>query len=251
MMIVDGHIHFNAKFLGKDFKAWENFFTIYNECEELFYKITNKEGQPPRKGITQYAQTSNKTIVNTFENGRISIKTQEDLDLIIEALKDTRNRGINLSNIEEEGINTIEFRMPNGTIDINVIRENIRLFGQLLSISKQMSNNPDYKKDTFLELKAHDLTEREKVECLLELLFDDEQEKSIYRQRWNAVKENNYFEELKAEVPTFQRGNYSMREQVSDIYKETKAIDRINFVRMVKATIYKIKNRNNIDKMQR
>ena len=141
--------------------------------------------------------------------------------------------------------------MPNGTIDINVIRENIRLFGQLLSISKQMSNNPDYKKDTFLTLKNHDLTEREKVECLLELLFDDEQEKSIYRQRWNAVKENDSFEELKAEVPTFQRGNYSMREQVSDIYKETKAIDRINFVRMVKATIYKIKNRNNIDKMQR
>ena len=247
-MIVDGHIHFGAKFLGKDFKAWENFFTIYKECEELFYKITNREGQPPRKGITQYAQTSNYTISTTFENGEISIKAQKDLDLIIEALKDTRNRGINFCNIDEDGINTIEFRMPNGEIDIDVIRENIRLFGQLLNVSKQMSKNPEYKKYTFLELKEHDLTEREKLESLLNLLFDDEHEKDIYRRRWDAVKENKSFEELKAEVPTFQRGNYSMREQVADIYRETKAIDRINFVKMVKATIFKI---SHIDKKQR
>ena len=251
MIIVDGHIHFGVEFLGKDFKTWENFFTIYNECEELFYKITNRKGQVPRKDITQYAQTSNDTIVTTFKNGEISIKSQEDLDLIMDALRDTRNRGINFCNIEDYGKNTIEFRMPNGTIDINVIRENIRLFGQLLNISKQMSNNPDYKKDTFLILKNHDLTEREKVECLLDLLFDDDHEKDIYRQRWNAVKENNSFEELKAEVPTFQRGNYSMREQVADIYKETRVIDRIKFVTIVKALIDKVTNKSWPNKMQR
>lgn len=228
MKDVHGHIHFGADFLGDDYKAWENFFTIYNESEEIFYKMSNRQGEVPRKEITQYAQRSNDVISYTFENGEVSIKSQEDLDSIIEKLKDTRNRGINFCNIVEEGTNTIEFRMPNGTIDVDVIKENIYLFGQLLNISKQMSMDSRYKKEEFSALKNHELTEREKVESLLALLFDSEQEKSVYRQRWDTVKEDDLFEELKAEEPTFKRGDYSMREQVAEIYKETKMKDKKN-----------------------
>lgn len=162
MKDVHGHIHFGADFLGNDYKAWENFITIYNECEEIFYKMSNRRGQAPREKISQYAQTSNDVISATFENGEVRIKTQEDLDTIIETMQDTRNRGINFCNIDEDGTNTIEFRMPNGTIDINIIRENIRLFGQLLNISKQMSIDSEYKKEEFLALKSHDSTERKK-----------------------------------------------------------------------------------------
>lgn len=251
MKDVHGHIHFGADFLENDYKAWENFITIYNECEEIFYKMSNRRGQAPREEISQYAQTSNDVISAAFGNGEVRIKTQEDLDTIIETMQDTRNRGINFCNIDEDGTNTIEFRMPNGTIDINIIRENIRLFGQLLNISKQMSINSEYKKEEFLALKSHDSTEREKVESLLDLLFDDEQEKSIYRQRWDAVKEHSSFEQLKATVPTFRRGIYSMREQTAGIYGETKAEDRLNFVQMVKTMLAKVANRNNQDRMER
>lgn len=243
MKDVHGHIHFGADFLGNDYKAWENFFTIYNECEEIFYKMCNRPGQAPREEVSQYAQTSNDVISSTFENGEVSIKTQNDLDLILEAMKDTRNRGINFCNIEEEGTNTIEFRMPNGTLDIDIIIENICLFGQLLNVSKQMSEVPYFKTDTFARLKKHNLTEKEKVESLLDLLFDDNQEKSIYRQRWDAIKDDDSFEQLKAELPTFRRGNYSMREQSAGMFMETKAEDRANFVQMVKATIEKMRNK--------
>lgn len=251
MRDVHGHIHFGADFLGNDYKAWENFFTIYNECEEILYKMCNRQGELPREEIMQYAQASNGMISSIFENGEVSIKTQEDLDLIIEALKDTRNRGINFCNMEEEGTNTIEYRMPNGTIDINIIRENIRLFGQLLNISKQMSINSEFKKEEFSALKRHNLTEREKVESLLSLLFDDEQEKSVYRQRWNTVKEGDLFVELKAEQPTFKRGDYSMREQVGKIYKDTKVDDRVSFVQMVRKVISKVRNISKIDDFQK
>ena len=251
MKDVHGHIHIGADFLGNDYKAWENFITIYNECEEIFYKMSNRQGQAPRGEISQYAQTSNDVISATYGNSGVSIKTQEDLDTIVETMKDTRNRGINFCNIDEDGTNTIEFRMPNGTIDVNIITENIRLFGQLLSISKQMSIDLEYKKEEFSTLKNHDLTEKEKVESLLNLLFDDEQEKNIYRQRWDAVKDHSSFEQLKATVPTFRRGIYSMREQTSKMYKETRAEDRANFVQMVKTMLVKITNRNDQDKMQR
>lgn len=239
-----GHIHFDADFLGKDYKAWENFFTIYYECEEIFYKMTNKKGQIPRKDVVQNAKTSNDTISEMFKDGNISIKSQEDLENFIEKMQDTRYRGVNLCNIKEGGIQTIEFRMPNGTIDIDTLRENIYLFGQLLNISKQMSLNPEYKNKEFSTLKRHDLTEKEKVESLLNLLCDDKQDKNIYRQRWESVKSHHSFEQLKAETPTFKRGKYSMRKQVAEIYGETKAIDRINFVQIVKTTINRLKDRS-------
>lgn len=251
MRDVVGHIHIGADFLVNDYKAWENFFTIYNECEEIFYKMSNRVGEIPREEVADYAMSSNDVISSTFKNNEVSITTQEDLDLIIEAMKDTRNRGINFSNMEEEGIQTIEFRIPNGTIDINTITQNIRLFGQLLNISKQASLDREYKKEEFLVLKNHNLTEREKVESLLNLLFDDDKEKDLYRQRWDKIKDNEYFERVKAENPTFKRGNYSMREQTAGIYKETRLEDRMKFVQMVRTKIEKITNISKQDRLSR
>ena len=225
---MDGHIHYGADFLGQDYKAWENFFTIYFECEELFYKMCNKVGELPREGFTQFAKASNESISSIFENGEISIKSKEDLDLVLNSLRDEKHRGINFGNIQEEGINTIEVRMPNGTIDINTIRQNIFLFGQLLNISKQMSTDIDYKRKEFIALKNHNLTEQEKVESLLSLLFDTENHRMIYRERWGTVKDNDSFEQVKALTPTFQR--YSMREQTKEMFSETKAEDRQVFV---------------------
>ena len=228
---MDGHIHYGADFLGNDYKAWENFFTIYFECEELFYKMCNKVGELPREGFTQFAKASNESISSIFENGEISIKSKEDLDLVLNSLRDEKHRGINFGNIQEEGINTIEVRMPNGTIDINTLRQNIFLFGQLLNISKQMSTDLDYKRNEFIELKNHNLTEQKKVEKLLSLLFDTEKNKMIYRERWESVKDNNEFEQVKAQTPTFQR--YSMREQTKEMLSETKVEDRQAFTRSI------------------
>ena len=177
------HIHYGADFLGTDYKAWENFFTIYSECEEIFYKMTNRKGEPPREDVTEYAQSSNRDIMKLFSKEGIKISDEIDLRRIIKGLQDTRDRGVNFCNIDEDEINTIEFRMPNGTIDFNTIMENIRLFGQLLYVSKQLSEEQEFKKDKFSTLKRHDLTEREKLESLLDLLFDDEDEKEIYRRK--------------------------------------------------------------------
>ena len=117
MKDVDGHIHFGADFLGSDHQAWENFYTIYNECEEILYKMSNATGQPPRQGVSNYAKTSNEVLAGMFETGEVRIKTQEDFEQVIKAMQDTRFRGVNVTNLGKDGKNTIEFRMPNGTIN--------------------------------------------------------------------------------------------------------------------------------------
>ena len=94
-----------------------------------------------------------------------------------------------------------------------------------------MSTDLDYKRNEFIELKNHNLTEQEKVEKLLSLLFDTEKNKMIYRERWESVKDNNEFEQVKAQTPTFQR--YSMREQTKEMLSETKVEDRQAFTRSI------------------
>lgn len=43
--------------------------------------------------------------------------------------------------------------------------------------------------------------------------MDRRTRKSVYRQHLDTVKEDDLFEELKAEEPTLKREDYSMREQ--------------------------------------
>ena len=239
-----GHIHIGADYFGKNYKAWENFYRINNEGEEIIYKMVNKANEEPRFIMTVAAISSEYEISQMFENGEVTIETEEDFNRLMERMQNTRNRGVNVKNIKENGINTIEFRMPNGTIDIKVIRENIRLFSQIMKVSKQMSYNSKYKKHEFEILKKHDLTEREKVESLLNLLFDKEEEKDIYRKRWDSVKDVKLFEMIKAENPTFKRGDYSMREQTAFTIEETHAEDRIKLINMIKRIIGSLENEN-------
>lgn len=66
--------------------------------------------------------------------------------------------------------------------------------------------------------------------------------------RWNSVKDDEIFDELKARKPTFERGNYSMREQTAGFYDETSATNRKNFVEvirnMIRAELDRVKNEN-------
>lgn len=48
-----GHIHIGVDYLGANLGAWENFLSIWNETEELLYKMSNKEGEPLRKRCTK------------------------------------------------------------------------------------------------------------------------------------------------------------------------------------------------------
>lgn len=212
-----GHIHFGVDYFEKDPKAFENLFNIWDETEELFYKMANPEGEKPRSKVQDFAKPSENKIKNLYENGEIELKTEDDLKKIIYDMKKQsvkeRNRGLNITNIGDKEKNTIEFRIPNCTIDSKELLNNIRLFGKLFEVSKKMADNKEYKKDVFENLKNKDVTEKRKLETLLNLLFDKEQEKDIYRRRWDSAKEYNIFNELFKENNKFKRGIYTMEEE--------------------------------------
>ena len=54
---------------------------------------------------------------------------------------DDRHYGLNLLNVNN-GKNTIEFRMANGTLNPEVIKQNVFLYGSLINTAIQMTENP-------------------------------------------------------------------------------------------------------------
>ncbi len=212
------HIHFGADYLGNDLRTWENLFNIWEEAEELFYKMSNDVGEVTREKIIQYARKESNNIQSIYNDGSVTLEKDEDFQELIDKMTEDRYYGINLKNLGNPEKNTIEFRIPNGTIDGKVEKENILLFGKLMQTSKELVNDKDLQKK-YKVFSNHNLTEAEKVDALLDLLFEKEQDKEIYRNRWDSVKDNSIYNRIKSDYPTFERGSYARKKGLDDCMK--------------------------------
>ena len=103
--------------------------------------------------------------------------------------------GVNFMNLEQGGKGTIEFRMPNGTVNADTWIENINLFGGVVEIAQKLAviqEKNDYKRskeenemlENFEKLKLEGIEEREKLEILLKLVIPEEQ-REIYERRYD------------------------------------------------------------------
>lgn len=230
-----GHIHFGADYFEGNPKAFQNLSNIWYQCEELFYKMSNEKGSVPREGIIKYAKTMHRELEPFAEKNTISINSLSDFENMREKLleKEHKYRGLNLGHYGEVGKNTIEFRISNGTINPKTVKENIKLFGSLMQISKEMALNPEFKKEEYETLIYKGLSEGEKVDALLNLLFDDEKSKDIYRERWESVRDEKIFDELtEGQTQTFKRGDYSIssKQEIRDVANSEEAIEQISAV---------------------
>ena len=134
-----GHIHIGADYL-TDIQDWRNLRTIWNNAEGIFYAISNAKGEIPRQGVIEYASPISKKDETFSET--IKLDSEDDLEKYIKLLKEiqgSKYSGINYRNVGSSGKNTIEFRLPNGTINPTTWVENINLFGGLIRTSHELS----------------------------------------------------------------------------------------------------------------
>ena len=134
-----GHIHIGADYL-TDLQDWKNLRTIWNNTEKILYIISNRKGEIPREEVLKYA----KPISGKDESKQktINLESESDLENFIAGIKKIqgdRFSTINYVNVGEEEKNTIEFRLPNGTLDPTTWIENINLFGGLVRVSHELS----------------------------------------------------------------------------------------------------------------
>ena len=136
-----GHIHIGADYLTNK-QDWINLIEIWSNAEKMLYIISNKKGEIPREDITEYAQPISKKIEEAIKNGTINLEGEEDLKEFVNTIvkiQGARYSGINFCNLWSRGKNTIEYRLPNGTINPNTWIENINLFGGIIKISHELS----------------------------------------------------------------------------------------------------------------
>ena len=237
-----GHIHIGSDYLTiKDLNgnvkldasklAWKSFLELWQKTEEIMYKITTKENEEHR-GVS-FAKPIAPKIKEFLAHGGFDLnnnkwilESKEDLkekQLEGEPIVSERNFAVNFDNLNNEK-NTIEFRLPNGTLDRKELAANIKLFTRLVDVSRDLgivenkvlkgeNLSPDeeiliLKKDVLIGNDK--IKDAEKFEALMDLLYKDENEKDIYRNRYRSSSFNleKEIEKMKSkkEVNDFEYG---------------------------------------------
>lgn len=205
-----GHVHIGGKDL-QSVEAYKNLLELWANTERIIYLISNAEGTVPRSAIDPYAFPISKNLLDTLKRGTINLTTENDLGVFKENIRkfeENRYKGLNITNMDPQVMKinklpTIEFRIPNGTVNADVWIENINFFGGLMNVSNELakikaktgkiSEKEQLMLKQFEELKKGNLTEEQKLNILLNLTVP-EQLKSIYISRYkkNSKLLNNF-----------------------------------------------------------
>ena len=231
-----GHIHIGADYL-TDLQDWKNLRTIWNNTEKILYIISNRKGEIPRKGVLVYARPISGN--DELKQEIINLENESDLEKFIvetKIIQGTRYSGINYCNVWRKEKNTIEFRLPNGTLDPTTWIENINLFGGLVRVSHELSEimlkseeqrTEEEKKMLYnYEVIQMEQDERKVAEALIGLCVSQEQMQT-YLDRYD---ENS---ELLEKTPEINNG---LKCKIKKNKIGTKIIPKINGVDLEKVS---------------
>ena len=185
-----GHIHFGRNYLESPKQLW-NLIEIYGICADVMNLIINEPGSLPRDSMERFAKSTYKLL----RSKKFNFNNYTDIDECISEIQKLQNGkeyDINISTYNP----TYEFRGANSTLNPDAWIENIKLFGTLMVVAKGLETgnleNFEQKKELFSKLKSEkDIIK--KCELLLNLLFDNEKDRAIYRERF----EQNYALQIK------------------------------------------------------
>lgn len=180
-----GHIHLGFDYFDtvQEFKA---FTSLYGVIEDILYLISNRANTKIRQGTDRFAR-SNAEMISNLRIYIDNIVTKADLKAFIDRKIQDRYTGLNFTNIGKPKKNTIEFRMPNGEIDFFEVKANILLFCRLLEASKKLVHSDIETKELYDSL-FNEASQDKRFEIMLKLLFPNENERSIYIERYRKNK---------------------------------------------------------------
>lgn len=205
-----GHIHIGGNYLTST-ESWKNLMELYINCEKILYLIGNEEGETPREGVIDSAGPASNELEYDIDTGELEIKDVEDLRKFKLRISETdRYKGINFTNLgKKRNHGTVEFRIPNGTINPDTWINNINLFGGLIKAAedihhiqeKEESGRTEKESEIlqkFENIKSGELDEFGKLEILLDIVMPDEI-RNVYIERYETNKKllhkNQFVEE--------------------------------------------------------
>lgn len=176
-----GHIHIGASYLTRK----EDFYMLlylYANTENILYYICDRKNTMKRPSVNRYAMKTKSDYIKAIDNGLFNTEHyEEEMNVILNEINKDRYKGLNFKNLGTYYKNTIEFRMPNGEIDFNELILNIKLFARLIEVSHELVTHLT---EDFYKL-ASVKSEKEKLNILMDILFTSEEEKELYKERYN------------------------------------------------------------------
>lgn len=187
-----GHVHIGADYF-KDYESYQNLVDLWVNCEQIFYIISNQVGEVPRVSIAEYAKPISKSFERIKERGQVDLANIANLREMEGQLNHASNRvnGINFNNLSDYQKHTIEFRLPNGTINPNVWIENINLFGNTLKRCQEITQirkkekeelSPEEKSKlkVFNSLVFGELSMDDRAKVLIDFILPESQQKTFH-----------------------------------------------------------------------
>lgn len=196
-----GHVNIGTNIL-THVQSYKNLLTMWYNLERAIFLISNQEGELPRDNTIvgeEYAKTTSLRINEMILNKILEFKVDETISSFIEKLRHEFDKffSINLGHTNSSKGCRIEYRTPNGTLDPKVWIENINFFANFtqsaedlyqiqIKDSEERIEDEKIKLELFDKIKAKDVSEKEKVEALLGIVFQDEEQRDIYRKRYSG-----------------------------------------------------------------
>lgn len=181
-----GHIHIGSSYLTKK-EDYYMLLYLYINTEDILYFICDRKNSIKRNSINRYASKNKNDYIKAIENGVFD--TNSDIKKILEHINSNRYKGLNFKNLNCVQKETIEFRMPNGEINFDELLLNIKLFSRLIEMSHKLNEMDDSNEIKAKAMKLSNIEdEKQRLQILLDILFDDEEEKEKYKARYYSNK---------------------------------------------------------------
>ena len=151
-----GHIHIGSSILSNKIDLWDNYILLWLLYENVILRFTNGEFLNERSSRKKYACS----LMNYyFENYKKLNKQEAKVSDYLELLKKGKYYAVNFDKIEEENIgkyvknSTIEFRLPNGSLEPVIWQNNFNFFVSLLERIKSKIFDRDVFDKRFYDFK--------------------------------------------------------------------------------------------------
>lgn len=202
-----GHIHFGTQVLGSNKENWINFFKLYVAYENLIYRFSYGE----------YENRRPYTIAFAYPLGDMyykKLQTIDDKTKLMALLKlmstEYKRKGLSFykasNDMSFEKNKTIEFRMPNATLEPVIWQNNVNFFAHLLEYSTKNNFNLDKieertikRKDSLGHLPSYVEIDIDEALEFADLVFDNNLDKiNFLRQYMKSFKSNGEFIKTKS-----------------------------------------------------
>ena len=184
-----------------------------------------------------------KQIQKQLESGKLKVgkpKSKIYRDIFVKnKLSQDRYYGLNLSSLGYKKRNTVEFRISNGTINPETVKENVFLYASLIKTAVDMTKEPEKFAERQKKFYQRDISEEEKVDSFLGFIMDEPADRDIFKQRWESVKDAPVFTEAKG-AKNF--GASFKKNDLKDIAEKVPSQDTKNIFSKIKESLKKQMN---------